>query len=67
LKALPNAKSLKETTLGANQWKNENHRMEWITANEAQENSQQAYENTIDSDSFIVMTPMAIKSFVVST
>lgn len=41
--------------------------MEWITANEAQENSQQAYENTIDSDSFIVMTPMAIKSFVVST
>ncbi|ODN03792.1 Lysosomal alpha-mannosidase, partial [Orchesella cincta] len=70
--AIPAIKSIKETSLGGNQWIEDVKRLEWITANEKRYgNAEGSFSSLDDSDSplksseFIVLQPMQFKTFIV--
>ncbi|CAL8126674.1 unnamed protein product [Orchesella dallaii] len=62
-KALPSVKSIRETTLGGNQWIQDMNRFDWIPRIQQDDNN----HHTKVVDGSIVLNPMEIKTFLVFT
>ncbi len=62
LSTLPFAKWIRETTLGANEWKNESTRLKW--SNDLEDEEDCPNDGDCSGDD-IVLKPMEIKSFIV--
>jgi hypothetical protein len=64
--ALPFIKWMRETTLGANQWKNEATRFSWnVEEGHRAPRDQQRNNEDGENDDDILLRPMEIRTFVV--
>lgn len=56
--------SLRETTLGANQWLEDNERLEWSIQDDDADKAQMSKSQRETDDLEITLTPMQIRTFI---